>query len=206
MKLKPDYLEATLDLGSLLVNQGRPAEAQVCFENALRLSPTNTQAHASLGLLLAQAGKWPEATTHFAEGVRLEPDAAAHYNLALALAMQGQFKEAIPHFRDTLVLSPQSAAAMNDLAWILATARQAELRDGPAAVVLAERACELTTGGNPRFLATLDAAYAEAGRFPEAIQMAEKARNLAFAKNEKSVGEAAETRLALYRKKLPFRQ
>ena len=50
---------------------------------------------------------------------------------------------------------------------------------GPQAVQLAERACELTHYGQPVFLGTLAAAYAEAGRFPEAVTTAEKAERLA---------------------------
>lgn len=63
---------------------------------------------------------------------------------------------------------------------------------------LAEQACGLTGGKQPQFLATLDAAYAEAGRFPEAIAAATRTRDLALAAGQKEIAEAAEKRLALY--------
>jgi len=47
------------------------------------------------------------------------------------------------------------------------------------AVRLAERACELTHYDEPLFIGTLAAAYAEAGRFSEAVTTAEKAEQLA---------------------------
>ena len=71
------------------------------------------------------------------------------------------------------------AEALNNLAWVLATSPKAELRNGAEAVRLAERACELTHYGEPLFIGTLAAAYAEAGRFPEAVTTAEKAEQLA---------------------------
>jgi hypothetical protein len=64
------------------------------------------------------------------------------------------------------------------LAWILATHRDLALRNGARAVVLAERACQATDYKRPAYLQTLAAAYAEAGRFAEALDAAERAQNL----------------------------
>ena len=120
--------------------------------------------------------------------------------------MQGDLKEAAANYEQAVKLSPDWPIALNDLAWIRATAPQAELRDGAEAVRLAERACELTGGKEARFFGTLDAATAEAGRFAEAITTAEKARDLALAAGDKAIAAAAEQRLTLYRKQQPFRQ
>jgi len=57
--------------------------------------------------------------------------------------------------------------AMNDYAWLLATSEHGELRDGPRAVSLARRAVERQR--SPSHLDTLAAAYAEVGRFGQAI-------------------------------------
>jgi len=73
----------------------------------------------------------------------------------------------------------QPGWALNNLAWVLATCPDAGLRNGPEAVRLAGHACELTHYGRPLFIGTLAAAYAEAGRFPEAVTTAEKAEQLA---------------------------
>ena len=71
---------------------------------------------------------------------------------------------------------------------------------------LAERACQLSGGKVARFWGTLDAAYAEAGRFPDAVKAAEKSRDLALTAGEKHIAQAAEERLILYRKRQPYRQ
>ena len=134
------------------------------------------------------------------------PDAPAYYNLALARVMQRKFDDAEQNLRQAIKLKPDWAAALNDLAWLLATAPQSELRNGPEAVRLAEHACSLEGTNEVRFWGTLDAAYAEAGRFDEAINTAEKVQRLATAANQKDLVQAAEQRLALYRKRQPFHQ
>jgi Flp pilus assembly protein TadD len=61
----------------------------------------------------------------------------------------------------------------------LATDPDAQFRNGAEAVELATRACELTKYQSPLPLATLAAAYAEIGRFQEAVSFAERAQDLA---------------------------
>jgi len=59
---------------------------------------------------------------------------------------------------------------VTELAWILSTDMNANFRNGSEAVKMAEQACTLTGRNDPRKLKTLAAAYAETGRFEEAIQ------------------------------------
>jgi hypothetical protein len=66
--------------------------------------------------------------------------------------------------------------------------------------------CELTQQRDPRFLATLDAAYAEAGRFPEAIAAAQKTLDAARAEGLNDLAALAEKRLELYRSGKPYRE
>ena len=91
----------------------------------------------------------------------------------------GRTREAVVQYREALRLNPDLAGALNNLAWVLAASPDDELRNGAEAVRLAERACELTHYGQPLFIGTLAAAYAEAGRFPEAVTTAEKVEQLA---------------------------
>jgi len=73
------------------------------------------------------------------------------------------------------------------------------LRNGPEAVHLAERACVLTHREQPVLLGTLAAAYAEAGRFTEAIATAQQACDLAKASGQPEVAQRNEQLLELYR-------
>ncbi len=71
-------------------------------------------------------------------------------------------------------------------------------RNGERAAALAERANDLCEGQNPRVLDTLAAAYAAAGRFPEAVKAAHKAQQLATQNGNSALANAIEERLACY--------
>jgi protein O-mannosyl-transferase len=205
LQLKPDYLDALTELGRVLAGMGRFDEAAVRFREAARLCPTNANFHLNLANALMMAGQTNDAAASFAAALRAQPDLAEKLVQAgKTLANQGQPDAALARFRTALTLKPDWAEALNDLAWVLATHPEARVRNGPEAVRLAERACESSGGKEARFWATLDAAYAETGRFAEAISTAEKARDMALTAHEEQVARAAEARLALYRKQQPF--
>jgi Flp pilus assembly protein TadD len=116
-----------------------------------------------------------------------------------------QFDDALAYYREAVRLAPDVPDYLNDLAWLLATCPKAEVRNGEEAVRLAEKACRLGGDKDARFWGTLDAAYAEAGRFEEAAATARKTRELASAAGLKDIAEAAEKRLQLYDSHRPYR-
>jgi Flp pilus assembly protein TadD len=114
--------------------------------------------------------------------------------------------QAVNHYHQALTLKPDMVEALNNLAWILAASPSDALRNGAEAVRLAERACELSQRREPVLLGTLAAAYAEAGRFGEAVTTAEKARDLATAGGLKDVAAKNSDLLELYRAGRPYRE
>jgi hypothetical protein len=95
---------------------------------------------------------------------------------------------------------------LNNLAWLLATGPDAHLRDGVQAVKYARRACELTHYGVTLFVGTLAAAYAEAGRYDDAMAAAQKACALATAAGERDLLERNQKLLVLYRAHQPYHE
>ncbi len=93
-------------------------------------------------------------------------------NLEIALSNQKKILTALAQRRELLRSRPKDLTLLNDTAWLLATAPYESVRNGPEAVDLAQRAIKLSDGKNPVILDTLAAAYAEAGRFAEAVQTA----------------------------------
>jgi len=69
--------------------------------------------------------------------------------------------------------------AYDNLAWLRATCPDQHGRDGKGAVESATKACELSAWRNPNHLATLAAAYAEAGDFANAVKWEQQAIELA---------------------------
>jgi protein O-mannosyl-transferase len=204
VRLRPDNPVAQYNLAAGLFAQNKFEQAAARFLEALRFKSDYPEALTGLGRALGRQGKLDEAIARFQESLRLRPEALAWYYLALAQLAQGLPKDALNSLQQSLKLKPDWAPAQNELAWTLATHPQAEIRNGAEAVRLAESACRSAGDKDPRFCATLDAAYAEAGRFDDAIRTAEKTRALALASGQGDLAQAAEARLALYRKQLPF--
>jgi hypothetical protein len=97
------------------------------------------------------------------------------------------------------------AAALNRLAWIRATSPRAEFRNGPEAVRLAEGACLLTSYKEPMLVGTLAAAYAEAGRFDEAVTTSVRERELALVRGESGLAERTLKLIEFYKLRHPLR-
>jgi Flp pilus assembly protein TadD len=95
---------------------------------------------------------------------------------------------------------------LNNLAWLLATCGDGSVRNGQRALELAERANRLAGGQDVRVLDTLAAAYAEAGRFEEAVRTVQAAIQLASATGRTESARRMQERLRLYQAGQPYRE
>jgi tetratricopeptide (TPR) repeat protein len=146
---------------------------------------------------------WMDEVTLWADAVDKSPLRwRSQYNLGHYLEKQGRYDEAVQHYREALRIQPNYAPALNNLAWVLATAADDALRDGAQAVELAERAARMTGHESPNLLDTLAAAHAELGQFDLAVQWQQKAVEIAPQKKK----DALRRRLELYNSGKPFRE
>ncbi|HVM61483.1 MAG TPA: tetratricopeptide repeat protein [Verrucomicrobiae bacterium] len=200
LQIKPDYPEAHYNLGLALERADRTREAIGQYEQALQARPDYPEAHYNLGLALWRMGRLDEAIAHYEQAVRLDPDYVdAHNNLAVALWQSGKIGEAIRHYERAIQIKPDDTDAYNNLAWLLATVPSAEGGNPARAVTLAKRACELTGETEPAYFDTLAAAYAAAGRFDEAVRVAQKGVELARSGGQPQLAAKIAGRLQLYR-------
>jgi tetratricopeptide (TPR) repeat protein len=207
IQLNPDFSTALNNLGHALTAQGRLDEAIENFRKAIQLNPNYADALDNLGVALADKSRFDEAIENYRKAIQVNSNRSeTFFHLGMTLDQSGRTREAVAQYREALRLNPNLAGALNNLAWILATSSKAEFRDGMRAVQLAERACELTHYGQPLFIGTLAAAYAEAGRFPEAVTTAEKAAQLATNAGLKKVAEKNRQLLELYRAGKPYHE
>jgi len=206
--IKPDYFDAHNNLGTAFFKKGKVVDAIAQYQAAIKIQPDNAEIHNNLAYALLQMGEVEAAMEQSREALKIQPDyAKARKNLGAALFQQGRVDEAIIQFQKALTIQPGLVEAQSDLAhiaWVLATSPDPSVRNGTKAVELAEQTDRLASGRNPAMAATLAAAYAEAGQFPEAITTAQRALQLAASQNNPALVAALEAQLKLYQAGFPF--
>jgi len=156
---------------------GRTDEAINAARDGLAVFPYRGELHHGLGLALRQEQDFVKAANHFAYALLLRPDLVdGRANFRLTLRQIGNAPDGLKRLQEVALFANDAPMILNEMAWFFATQPDATLRNGPEAVRLAEHACALAGRTAPEMLAALAAAYAESGRFSEAIKVAEEAR------------------------------
>jgi tetratricopeptide (TPR) repeat protein len=203
----PDSADIHENLALALAGTGNLDGAIAHFQKLVELKPGSAETRSNLGLALAGAGKTAEAIANFRKALELDPKfAEAHYHLGSTLYFTlGRVREALAEWREVLRLEPNQVQVLDLTARVLATDPGVGLRNGAEAVALAERAVKLTGGRDPAVLDTLGAAYAEQGRFPDAVKAARVALAVAVELKQPPLLETLKSRIALYEAKTPLR-
>ena len=121
------------------------------------------------------------------------------------LMKRGAARLAASQFQEVLRIDPDQLNALNNLAWLLATSPDKQVREGQQALRLAQQAVSLTNRRQATVLATLAAAYAEAGRFSQAIATANEALALARNAGNETLQRSLRRQLESYDASRPFR-
>jgi len=129
--------------------------------------------------------------------------AVAHMNFATALRRDGQFEKAIENYRKAIAADRAYEVPYFNLALLLATCSEPDLRRPDEAVQMAEWACRLTQPPSPVQFSILADVYAHTGRFDEAVAAAEKAIQLARADGDPLMADELQNRLKLHRNRIP---
>ena len=194
------------DLGYALARQGKLVDAAMHLRTAVELQPDYPDAHYNLATTLAQQGDAREAIGEFRRTLELRPaDAEAHTSLANLLVREGFISEGMAQYEAALQWTPGAVLPLNNLAWILSASPNAPIRNGAKAVELAERAVQLSDNKVAIYLRTLAAAYAEAGRFEPALQVARRGLRLVEAENNPEGTRVFQNDMELYRAGSPLR-
>lgn len=195
---------ANVGLGGILFVRGDIDEAMECYRRALWHRDGNAAAHYGLGKALAAKQKTDEAIFHFEKALEIQPDSiTASNDLGVMFASKGEIRNAIAAWRRTLSFDADDAVAANDLAWVLATAADADLRDGKEALALAQRAIRFG-GENPYTLRALAAAQAENAQFENAAETADRGENLARKQGDAVMAESLHDCADLFRRGEPL--
>ena len=202
----PQSITGRFNLAGALLRSGRATEAVAEYERVLAIKPDFAQGHLALGHALMRAERLADAIAQFKIAVQLQPGYAhARNSLATAFAAKQQWGEAIRCWRETLEIDPNNVAAQSGLAWTLATAPDPTLRNGAEALAISQRLSQTTEASNPMILRVLAAAYAEAGRFPEAIETTERGIALATSQYRSDLAALLQSDLKLLQSAQPLR-
>jgi len=182
---------------SFLVVKGNPDETISLVRQALATDPFDPKLRIELGTALV-----------LKDQEHLELSGWADPSNPIEAEAAGQFRYAY-------TLAPESARLLDNIAWNLATNPDPVERNGAVAVKLAGHACTLTrcslTGSTQMSrmgittVVTLAAAYAEAGRYPEALKAAEQAHAAAVALGNSGGAAGIQKLVDLFGNRQPYR-
>ena len=206
LQVDPHHRQSHIELARVLMRLKKPAEAAKHFEHALERLPNDPELRLKLGQARLEHGDVVAATKQFARSAELRPTTAAHHNLGNALLRLQRTGDAIKQFDAALALNDKFLPSANNLAWLLSTSTDDAVRDGARAVELSERVCATRGARSPSNLDTLAVAYAEVGRFDDAIKTAEEAIKLAKGAGDLKTSGSIQKHLTLFRQKKPYRE
>ena len=201
--LRPDNSPAHENLAKALLQKGRVADALVHYRKLLELQPDNMEVHNIVGTVLVQQGRVQEGVERLPGDRNANLD--VHNIVGTVLIQQGRIKEGVEEWEKVLAIQPDNGNAMSNLAWVFATSPDDSLRDGTKAIQLASEALRISGNRIPILFRTLAAAYAESGRFSEAIQTAQQGIELANSQRNFKLAAELQGNTAFYQEQRPLR-
>lgn len=206
-ELEPGTVQQLMEIAQYYVSTYQPERASPYFRAILAKDPQHVDANLGLARWLAGRGQQTEAEKLLLRVLEKQPNhVEALKKTADAQVAAGRRKEAIATLRKLFAAQPENAEAGNQLAWLLSTAPEAELRNGAEAVRISEGVCVRTNRDHPAFLDTAAVALAEVGRFDDAIRTASEALALAEKKNDYDVATEARKHLESLKRREPVRE
>lgn len=211
IKMRPDTVSSMNTLALLIANhpeiKGRDVnEAVRLARRACELTNDSNAVYLkTLAIIYSSAGRYSEAADNAEAALNIDPNlVSAHKALEVALLAGGHFRKAVVHMKRFLEIDPNNIDTKNNLAWILATSPDPNIRNPSEAIRFAQETCKATNFKAPNALDTLAAAYASDGRFADAVETAQKAINLADDANQPQLKSTIQDRLGFYTQGKPY--
>jgi tetratricopeptide (TPR) repeat protein len=202
----PNDARVNFGLAGALAAAGRSKESIAYFQKATEVNPDFIEAFYGLGVAQMREQNADGAVAAFQAAIQLSPQFfQAHESLGFAYFVQGKNSDALLHLRLALDGEPDRVSVLVLAASLMSMSADASVRNGPEAVILAQRALELTKGNDTSVLDTLSAAYAEAGHFEQAKQVVDQAIALAEKEGDADLVAKLKAHRAKYEALKPLR-
>ncbi len=189
---------------TLRIENKPPSDALPFYQAAARLNPQHPGAVPAYARALAAAKRGTEAVTVL-QGVLKQQPIRADLQIQLGDICQGLLRdqEAVQAYVAALKLKPGDFQATSQLCWVQATSPDPKVLNPTNALSLAQQLLKAHSR-NPYALDSAAAALAVNKRFPQAIQLAQRALQVAKQSNNSRLFKDLQQRLALYQKQQPY--
>ena len=211
MQLDPKAWQPYQYRGATYFESGQWDKAVDDFTQVLKMNPGDDVAASTClmrGTVYLQQKEWDKALDDATASLKVNPDNAEALSLrGNAEAGRGDYQKAIDDYHKLTAADPDYAEAYNAEAWLYATCPDEKFRNGTKALELAQKACELTQWKDVSFIDTLAAAYAENGKFDDAVKYQKQAVDASRTERDTEWMTAdLASRIPLYEQKQPYRE
>lgn len=193
-------------LGIVYFKMGKYDLAEKNYKKALELTPGHENAKSNLAILLYLQGQEGRAVELWQEVLELNPKHVnSNYNMGVAMSGRQEYADAVRYFEAAIKINPDHIDTLRKLCMLLASKDQESFYDPKRAAELAQHAIDLAGDEDPEILHALALAlFSSGGDSQRAIEIAEKALEIAKVNNNKEVSETIEKHLQIFMaKKLP---
>ncbi|REJ97421.1 MAG: hypothetical protein DWQ35_02365 [Planctomycetota bacterium] len=205
VRYRANFAQAHDYLGAAYSEQGNLRAALRSLQTAVAQDPQLASAHYHLAMVHVEARAMPPAVLSMREAVRANPEKTFELTDLATLLSRTAGSEQL------MTLGSNVVTLHRRVAWLMATSPDDQMRNGEEAVRWAKRVVDVTARRQPGPLWTLAAAYAEVGRFEEAITVAKEAQtlienfNLPAAQKDEMLGRLDE-QIEFYARGEPYRE
>ena len=201
-ELVPDYTVAQLRLAKLYIRKRQWKDAASRMETALNYHSISTNDQFLLAKTYLQLGENKKAVNKLSVIHKESPSfTPAIFELAAQYVKGGNTLESVNYYRKGLKIDPNNIKASNNLAWLLATSSDENIKNADEALVIANKIVKITGNKNPDTLDTLAAALAAKGRYNEAVKILGRAIGIINSSGNKALLKDYEKRLKSYKDK-----
>lgn len=205
IRLAPNVGLYYSDRGCIYKSLGNYPKAREQFDEAVRINPKLALAFANRGVNWFIEKQYDKAMADCDKALSIDNKLTFAYNQrGYVWSKQGHYAQALKDWDESIRIAPFEPGGYHNKARLYATCMSLGHRDGQMALENARKACELDHWEEWRYVACLAAAYAELGKFDEAIEWQNKAIAMNKHPERRDTVEQQE-RLKLYEAGMPFR-
>ncbi|MDC1418517.1 tetratricopeptide repeat protein [Candidatus Thioglobus sp.] len=170
LAIKPDYSDASYNLGNALKSLGHLEEAVKSYKKTIAIEPNYHAAQHNLGVTLQELGLFNDAAEQYEEALNIKPDnIEAQINLGFVYQSLGQLEEAVEQYESILSTNPENVEVLNNLGIIYR-----ELGDADEAISYYKKVLEIDPGFTGAYY-NLGFIYQDLGQVKNSIEQYEKA-------------------------------